>query len=74
MPRGGGTASQHKSLEEREREYAEARKRILGNDAENETKQNGKSKMENTEDKISPSVPQFPKGPDGTTGFGRGRI
>jgi hypothetical protein len=60
-----GKSNQHKTLEEREREYAEARKRIMGvNNSLEETNPNKQTQDQMNEDKIvKPKmlVKQFPK-------------
>ncbi|XP_077998880.1 SUZ RNA-binding domain-containing-like [Glandiceps talaboti] len=58
----------HKTLEQREKEYAEARERIFGA-AESEDQQRPSHLIPTREDSLQDSVIRQPRGPDGTTGF-----
>ncbi|XP_028394160.1 SUZ domain-containing protein 1-like [Dendronephthya gigantea] len=59
----------HKTLAQREKEYADARARILGDTAEYDEEETCPPTKIKTEEKLPENIIRQPKGPDGTCGF-----
>ncbi|CAB4003874.1 Hypothetical predicted protein [Paramuricea clavata] len=59
----------HKTLAQREKEYADARARILGEATESSAEETSPPIKVNTEEKLPDNIIRQPRGPDGTHGF-----